>query len=61
VKKWRLNRTIQLKDGEIARLSGDIQNLNSEINTQEQARQKLDATTGSGKREWEAASIPSMT
>ena len=54
VREWRLNRTIQMKDGEIARLSGEIQNLNSEVTTQEQARLQLDATTGRGKREWEA-------
>jgi PAS domain S-box-containing protein len=45
--RWLAQRAIQQRDQEIQRLNG-------EVAAQEEAREKLDSTTGRGKRDWEA-------
>jgi len=52
--RWQNAQVTQQRDATIQKRDTEIEALKSEVNTQEQARQTLDATLGRGKREWEA-------
>lgn len=52
--RWQAAQAIQQRDATIQKRDTEIKALKSEVTTQEQARETLDATLGRGKREWEA-------
>ena len=52
--RWQAAHATQQRDSTIQKRDAEIQALKSEVSSQEQARQTLDATLGRGKREWES-------